>query len=291
MATLIDIKKNLEFHKDFFSLIDVLKGIAVSQFHALEKRLKRFEEFIEIIEGFSETLDGFAVDHPFVSPGDAPLGVIAVTSDAGLLGGLNQRVMTLARKYLQAGRNQLVVIGLQGQNALQGSGVPFQTFPGIMEDKEHLQAGALRDFIVKEVLAGRMGAVKIIYPYAPSVSVQRIAELDLLPYARKDSADPARRTEDRPQIVVTETVMESSGEDVLEYVVRVWMEQKLYDIFQMSRLAEYAARIVHLEESSQKIKEIQKKLQLQYFRARHEIIDQQMRELFTARSLFAESYG
>ena len=35
-------------------------------------------------------------------------------------------------------------------------------------------------------------------------------------------------------------------------------------------------------------KEIDKKLQLKYFRARHEVIDQQMRELFAARALYAE---
>lgn len=287
MATLIEIKKNLEFHKDFFSLVDVLKGIAASQFHALEKRIKTFEEFMEIVEGFSEVLEDFSLEHPFANSGDAPVGVIAVTSDAGLLGGLNQRVMAQARKHL-GGPHQLIVVGLQGQNALQGSGVPFKAFPGIIEDREHAQAEQLRDFIVGEVVHGRMGAVKIIYPYAPSVSVQKIVELDLLPYGRREDRPPARRNEDRIQ-GAADIVMDSSAEDVLEYVVRVWMEQKFYDIFQMSRLAEFAARIVHLEESSQKIKEIRKKLQLQYFRARHEIIDQQMRELFTARSLFAEN--
>ena len=72
------------------------------------------------------------------------------------------------------------------------------------------------------------------------------------------------------------------------YLVYLLMAQRLFEILQFARLAEYAARTTHLEESSDKIKEIDKKLQLKYFRARHEIIDQQMRELFTVRSLYSD---
>ena len=73
-----------------------------------------------------------------------------------------------------------------------------------------------------------------------------------------------------------------------EYLIYLLFGQKLFEILQFSRLAEFAARTVHLEESSEKIKTIDDKLQLKYFRARHEVIDQQMRELFSARALYAD---
>jgi F0F1-type ATP synthase gamma subunit len=56
----------------------------------------------------------------------------------------------------------------------------------------------------------------------------------------------------------------------------------------MSRLAEMGARFTHLEEATQKIQELNQKLRLQYFKFRHEVIDQNMRELFAARALYAE---
>ena len=57
----------------------------------------------------------------------------------------------------------------------------------------------------------------------------------------------------------------------------------------MSRLAELAARSVHLEGSTQELQRRGKKLHQQYFRRRHEVIDNSMRELFAARSLYGKS--
>ena len=62
----------------------------------------------------------------------------------------------------------------------------------------------------------------------------------------------------------------------------------LVDIFGMSRLAELAARSVHLEGSSQELQRRGKTLQLRYFRERHEVIDRSMRELFASRSLYGK---
>ena len=63
--------------------------------------------------------------------------------------------------------------------------------------------------------------------------------------------------------------------------------QKFDEIMGLSRLAEFAARFVHLEASSQKLKETDNKTHLEYFRVRHELIDRNMRELFAARLLYA----
>jgi F0F1-type ATP synthase gamma subunit len=66
----------------------------------------------------------------------------------------------------------------------------------------------------------------------------------------------------------------------------LFIGQKIYEILGLSRLAEYAARYIHLEESTDKITEDIKKLKLKYFKIRHEIIDQQMRELSAAKAIF-----
>ncbi|MBN3039091.1 MAG: F0F1 ATP synthase subunit gamma, partial [Candidatus Omnitrophica bacterium] len=73
----------------------------------------------------------------------------------------------------------------------------------------------------------------------------------------------------------------------IEYLIYLLLGQKLYEIFGWSRLAELAARFVHLEESTQKLKELNEKLKLEYFRIRHELVDRNMRELFAARALFS----
>jgi ATP synthase F1 gamma subunit len=280
MATIAEIKKEKEFYQDFSSLIEVLKAIAIAQFHALQHKIRTFEKFTTLLAGFFDLLDVESVAHPFAQEVDLPLGIVTVTSDTGLLGGLNNRIMVTALNYLRSEKDRLIVIGTQGKNFTRGLTIPVKTFPGIQEERRYMQALEIRNYIVKEVLTGQMGPVKIIYPFAPSIAVQQVVELDLLPCSKwpKEKEGPTTG-----ELIGSEIILESLPEDMVEYSVSLWIAQKLYEIFQLSRLAEYAARVVHLEESSQKIKEIEKKLQLKYFRARHEIIDQQMRELFAAR--------
>ena len=50
-------------------------------------------------------------------------------------------------------------------------------------------------------------------------------------------------------------------------------------------LAEVAARFMHAEDSLQKVKEINKKFEIEFFRARHEIVDKQMREISASRTI------
>lgn len=297
------IKKDREFYRNFGVLIDALKGIAIAQFHALEKKIVHFEEFMQILESFFDPLDMAAMQHPFRDPKDAPLGVVAVTSEAGLLGGLNNRVMITAGNYMKNPKNKLIVVGRQGQKIAQGYRIPCQNFTGIEDEKRYATALEIRDYIVDEVLNRRIGPVKVVYPVAISMKIQQVGLLNLLPSAewKKNTAAPVSPAESGRALkgppgaglpgvhrqAAGDLLLETSPDDLIEYLTSLWLGQKIFDVLQLSRLAELAARIIHLEESSQKIKEIDKKLQLQYFRARHEIIDQQMRELFTARSIYA----
>lgn len=531
MSPIATIKNEREFYRDFHSLINVLKAIAISQFHALERKMHVDAEFTQTVESFFQLLAVKSINHPFVQPGeDAPLGIVAITSDGGLLGGLNHRIMAAAFSHMQDGsfkfqtgefndsleevkslvqllprspdqpaaeltlaadavrwlnesvepflmfmnslkmenlggdapevvgriittlgvqkfeqlnasqlkdltdlpdgqwlkrivlhhlyplkvspnrqgtRNRLIIVGQQGQKFAHGlttgsfefqagefndsleeikflikqllrkldqpvpelnssgdavrwlnqSVEPFLIFsnsmkaeslggdaPGLTgkiigffgvekfqqlsvnqlkdlaiqpegqylkrlilhhlyplkvskslkirfkgfdvgdDGERYLRALELRDYIMEQVMTGRIGPVKVFYPFASSIQVQKVMEMDLLPCTKWPRGDGKKWHDPLEEDVL----LESYPEDLVEYLVYLLMAQKFFEILQFSRLAEFAARTSHLEDSSGKLKEIDKKLQRKYFRARHEVIDQQMRELFTARSLYVE---
>ena len=84
-------------------------------------------------------------------------------------------------------------------------------------------------------------------------------------------------------------LLESPGPKILEYLVWMWLGEKLYEVFGLSRLAEFSARAVHLDGSTQELSRRGKEMQRKYFRKRRELIDSSMRELFAARSLYGGS--
>ncbi|MDD5454121.1 MAG: F0F1 ATP synthase subunit gamma [Candidatus Ratteibacteria bacterium] len=284
MAYLSEIKKEIEFYKDFSSLVETLKNLALFQFHTAQRNLKTFDFFPEAIKDFLNMIDIANINHPFLQePKKGVLGIIAVTSDEGFLGGLNNRVMNAAIDFSKERKISIIVVGKQGQKYTQGVNLPVVNFPDKEDNKKSSQAAQIEKYVLTEIANGNLSSVKIIYPRAFSLTSQRIEVLTLLPFAelfKKESMDTSRD--------YSKIILESSANDIIEYLAYLWVGQRIREIFDLSRVAEYAARYIHLEESTDKIKEDIKKLQLKYFKIRHSIIDQQMRELSTAKAILSK---
>lgn len=283
MKTLSALKKDIEFNMGLTSLIETLKTIAVSQYKALEQLIKSYEGLDAAVESFFELIGTEGVDHPFLNPGKKEQAVVAVTSDSGLVGGLNMQIVFTALRELEKIPGKLIVIGASGKIYARESGRQFTAFDGIIEEERHGQALQLRDYLLSKVLDGTFGPLKIVYPRPISFTVQRVETVSLLPYS------PSKKSKEGRSMAKSGIIMESSSGDILAYLVYTWMGRVFYDIFGLSRLAEFAARFVHLEESVQRLKDLDKKLRLQYFRARHEMVDRNMRELFAARALYTSN--
>lgn len=280
MKTLSVVKKDMEFNKSLSSLIEALKNIAVSQYHSLEEKLKKQQSALPFIETFFESMDFDKINHPFVRPKNNSQVVVAITSDNGLLGGLNMQVVNAALYHLQQIPGRFVVIGERGKFYARESGIPFVVFGGIKDEDRRAQAMQLRDYVIDKMLEDSTGCLKIVYPKPLSFTVQRAETISFLPYTAPVSADNTTGKH-------LNMIMESSPADIIEYLTYLRMGQMFYEIFGLSRLSEFAARYVHLEESLQKLKEMDNKLRLEYFRIRHELIDRNMRELFSVRLLYA----
>lgn len=281
MKTLPTIKKDLEFNSSLSALIEVLKNIAVSQFQSLEQKLRSYEKFFLMIDSFFEFIDIPKINHPFLIPKNNSQMVVAITSDSGLLGGLNMQIVATAIRELEKIPGKLVVIGERGKIYARESGIPFVAFKGIEDEARYAQAMQLRNYLVNKVFENSIGYLKIVYPHPVSFTLQRVETVSVLPYVHTYLGQT------KPNPIPSDIIIESNMADIVEYLVYLWLGEKLYEIFGLSRLAEFAARYVHLEESLQKLKEMDKKLRLQYFRVRHELIDRNMRELFSARLLYA----
>jgi len=277
MIPMSKLKKDVQLNVDLTQMVDVLKGIAAGRFSVLQKQLVLFEKYMQMAGDILSIVDLGKVSHPFARPRSDVTGVILVTSDAGFLGGLNARVVQLGLR--QAGEvGPVIVIGEKGLNYLRGSGRNITAFPGIDDNQRLALAFAVRDHAIKQIFAGAFGRLAIVYPRPVSYSVQEVTVETFLPCTVwLPPTEPSRRG--------MSVIWESRPDDVLEYVVYQWIGCRLDEIFAMSRVAELAARVVHLESSYQELLRQGKQLKLQYFRAQHEVIDRSMREIYAAQLL------
>jgi len=287
-----EIRKELTFNTELVQLIETLKNIAGSQYHLMEREKERFDEFMDAFAGFFRVVNLVNVDDPLVRVVSDVLGIVIVTSDSGFMGGLNQGVIRKAlgaQGSLTDDQISLVVIGDKGEVVFSDMGRPFKFFPGINQETIYEQALEIKDYIVDEVLSGRMGKVVVAYPKPISFTAQTIETINILPCAElfdKDAeSEVAQRVGDEGILAeARRVIVESSFADMVEYLSGVWVVSKLYEVFEDSKLAEFSARAMHLEDSFQKLQKDQKKVKHQFFKASHELIDKGMRESFSARS-------
>jgi ATP synthase F1 gamma subunit len=286
------LRKELQFNTELLQLVETLKNVAGSQYHLLEKEKERFDRFMDAFSGFFRVVDLVDVENPLVRVLSDVLGILIVTSDSGFMGGLNQgviRAAMAAQGDLPREKVSLMLIGEKGIGPLADQGWEFKAFPGIAVDGIYEEAVDVRDYIVREVVEGRMGKVVVAYPRPISFTAQTVEVVDLLPcgelFDKDAESDVASRV--RGMGILSESrrvIVESSFPDMVEYLSSVWVTSKLYEIFEDSKLAEFSARVMHLEGSLQRVEKDQKKLKQQCFKASHEKIDKGMRESYAAKS-------
>jgi len=285
-----ELKKELRFTRELLSLVETLKNVAGAQYHAMEKEKVRFSRFMDAFTGFFRVVDLVQVRNPLVKVMSDVLGLVVVTSDAGFMGGLNHgviRAALAAQGTLSNEKVAMVVIGEKGAGILADRRGGFKFFPGIAQDTLYEQAVAVKDHIVGEVAAGRMGRVMVVYPRPLSFSAQAIEVVNLLPCAGlfDGEAESAvgRRWQGRGLLAdARRVIVESSFPDMAQYLAAVWVSSRLFEVFEDSKLAEFSARAMHLEGSQQKVERTHKRLKHQFFRASHELIDKGMRESHAA---------
>lgn len=277
MTTLSEAKKELLLNQDFVQLVDTLKGIAASQFQTLYRGKKRFERFIESFESFFKLVNLIETDSPLVRCQSDVTGIVILTSDEGFMGGLNKKVIHAVLDAEQKTRKRIVVLGTRGADYLSGLGIEFAPLPGVIHETRYEQAVKLKDYLVGEVLEKKMGRVLLAYPNPVSFTIQRPNIIQLLP------CDALFKKQEELLISEEQKVaVESSLRDIIEYLAGMWIIYRLYDIFEDSKLAEYAARTMRLEESYDTLKREGLKLRYRYFRCKHELVDKGMRESFSS---------
>jgi ATP synthase F1 gamma subunit len=288
MIPLTILRKDLAFNKVMENIIEVLKGVAATEYFHLQGKRRSFDEFEGYLRDIFAQVDVGDFKHPFLAAEPAAKNIVLITSDAGFLGELNMAVVNYGMSQYRPG-DLLTVVGKEGVRYLSEQESKYASFEGIDDDISYSGVIRLRDHIIKEFFARKLSSTLIVYPHFVSFSVQRIEQFQLFPCRflfpqKADSAHSAPRAPGLWEVADEEkTILDSTMKTTIEYMVRIWIGQLINLIFWESKLSEWAARVMHLERSSNEIRDQQKKMRLQYFRMMHERSDKSTREIFVSR--------
>lgn len=261
-----------------------MKLAAILQFNQFRASNEPFLEFCPSLEKVLSSIPESEENNIFLKPLStrAPGAIILVSSDEGFLGELNAILVNrLIDKMRPA--DKIFVIGKQGEEYLNELLLDFTLLPSISDKLDFAQIESLRDSIFQLYFKGEIGNVYVIYARFVNITTQQVAVETLLPLT---AALPAEiTTNKKPVSNKGEFLFEPDFNTAVGAWAKLWLVFKFYQIFWLSKLAEFASRIMHLEGSLQELNRANQNLRLEYFKYLHGLSDKTIREIYASRLL------
>lgn len=274
------IKSDLDDITELVEIIQVLKDVADTRFHDLANRKDRFARFGESFVEFFRMISLSTIRHPLVSNDVPKVGILGITSEAGFMGDLNAKTIRhiLAEKEKHPD-SRLIIVGRKGVEKLGRIDPDMKTFVDVEETGLYELAVRIKDFLIDEIMEGRLGKVLVCYPWSKNFNLQKPRTVKLLP------CDELLTKQTEFVDTIESVIEESDPVDIIGYLADMWVVCRLYEIMHDTSISEAAAQSQQLEASVQRMKKDKKNIAAAFTKARKGDIDKSMREVFTSRMM------
>jgi len=284
MPTIASLKQDLDVSKGLGDIIDVLKTAALIQFRSIQAKDKPNEEFLKQADICFSMLTSKGVEHPYLFDRKSlASAIVIITSDEGFLGELNTMLINTGIDLYKSEKDEIIVLGERGARYLDDAGLKYTFFPGITDETSYKDINQ----ICKQILKGyrrNFGRSYIVYPRYVSLTTQRIERFRALPYT-SSTGEENKVVSSR---LLEEMLVEPSSDRALEILTELWLGFKISEIFWSSKQSECAARIMHLEGSTQELIHLNHELSLKYFRQVHLLRDKSIREISASKIMLGK---
>ena len=284
MIPISRLKKNLDFNKNLGELVEVMKLASTIRFNqfrftkqAADKFSRFFEEIIKCIP-----LDIGAQDIYFQPRPSLPSIIILISSDEGFIGDLNALLINRMLELRQE-KDKLFILGQQGEHYLRDLNIDFTLLPSVTDRINVDQVESLRDEVLKLYAGGGFSRVWVVCASFVNITSQQIEAEQLLPLTETYFFRGMEKTAGLLEKRGFEYLFEPDSGSVIEGWVRIWLVFRLFQLFWSSKLAEFAARVMHLEGSIQELNRVNQRLRLEYFKYLHSLSDKTIREVSASR--------
>jgi len=204
------------------------------------------------------------------------IGVILVTPDRGLCGGLNANLIRAATRLSadQTAPVSWVSVGRKGRDFLTRNGREVKTeFTGLGDSPTPIDTAAIATVALENFSAGVVDRVYLVFPEFVSVAIQRPVVQQLLPIQPPETA-----SEDGTPLP-SDFEYEPDAETVLGSLLPRYVEMLVHQAVLENIASEQTARMVAMRNATESAEEMIADLTLVYNKARQEAITTELLDL------------
>lgn len=281
MATLKQIRRRIESTKSTKKITRAMKLVAAAKLRRAQENMEHAKPYANRIKDVIYDLAEHTgrEEHPLlqVRKEDKAL-LIVITSDRGLCGGFNTNINRRAENYVssQEGGHEevsLALIGKKGRDYFRRRDVDIRKeYMEVLSEPTLERAADIGQEIIAEYIDGGLDAAYIVYNEFKSAVSQKVVVEKLLPIDPGDE-DPDAETDG------SEFEYEPSMDAILESVLPLYVNVRLYFAVLESLAAEMGARMTAMENATKNAGEMIRSLTLQFNKARQAAITTEMLEI------------
>ena len=257
-----------------------MEMVAASKMRKAQERMRAARPYGEKIRSVAANLSHANPDyrHAFLQKRAElkNVGIILVTSDKGLCGGLNTNAMRLVVNKVKdweasGAKVQSTAIGNKGFSFLQRYGIPVVSHIIGLGDKPHLEKmiGPIK-IQLDQFAEGKIDALHICYTRFINTMKQETVCEQLLPLTGESLGAPDASWD---------YLYEPDAKSVLDELLVRYIEAVVYQAVAENIASEQSARMVAMKSASDNAKEVIGDLKLSYNKARQAAITKELSEI------------
>ena len=283
MASLKDIRKRIDSVKRTQKTTSAMKMVSAAKLRRSEDNIRQAtpyaKELKSVVSSLSTRFSGEEQDTGFVrlfrDTGGKRTGVILVTTDRGLCGGFNANLSKVLAQQLadeDIESAEFVILGRKGNDFFKKTSHKIlANYTGTQPGE---QLGLVREIVsdfTRRFEAGEFDQVNLAYNHFFSVISQVPVIEQLLPIKPLETETVDER----------EIIFEPSPEDILETLLKKYVQNQVYVSWLDTIAGEHAARMTSMDAATKNAGEIIDKLQLHYNRTRQAAITSELIEIIS----------
>lgn len=279
MAGAKEIRTKIASVKNTQKITSAMQLVAASKMRKAQERMAASKPYAEKIREVVRHLANSTPEykHSYMSDREVKrIGIIVVSTDRGLCGGLNinlfKQALSLSKEWKEKGAElDLTLIGSKAVSffkSVGGNVVATKTGLGDQPAVEDL-IGAVK-VALDAFEEGRIDRLFLVYNEFVNTMTQKPTALQLLPLEASDEAAYQHRWD---------YIYEPDAKEILDYLMVRFIESQVYQGVVENNACEQAARMVAMKSATDNAGNLIKDLQLVYNKARQAAITQEISEI------------
>jgi F-type H+-transporting ATPase subunit gamma len=285
METMRDIKRRISSVKSTKKITRAMKMVAAAKLQNSQKNARAAKPFftktrkiLSDVYKFSHRTD----DHSLFqkSEGKKKL-LIIISSDRGLCGAYNARVIEKAQEFLKENPDtEIYSIGSKARDYLKRRNHDFiKDYEQIDDYPSFSFARELTDEIIEIFKGDKFSQINVVYTHFKSAITQNVKNITLLPIDAKEIDEELNQKGEEVSEDQVDYIYEPSAKEILDILLPKYVNNALYSILLESKASEFGSRMTAMDAATDNANEMIDDLTLSYNRARQASITKEITEI------------